>query len=107
MLPYAVEAGIDAREMWLYTIDELEMTISAYKRRMVTKAMFDYRLADLMGASINRLFDKNAKFPTFDQAYPNMDAHNEESKKQKELARQKAWLTLYASANNAKHTTEV
>ena len=107
MFPFAVEAGIDAREFWFYSILELNMTIEGYHKRLSTPATFDYKLADLIGVSAGRIVSKDVKFPSIEQAYPGLFAGRSE----KELmdvksSKIKSWLTQYAIANNAKHREE-
>ena len=102
MFPFALEAGIDAREYWFYTISELNGTIEGYQKRLATQAAMDYKLADLIGISASRLVSKDARFPSFDEAYPNFKVGRSEDLTDQKLAKTKAWLIQYAEANNAK-----
>lgn len=104
MFPLACRAGIDAREFWYYTLLELNTTVLAYRNNIELRARMDYKLADLIGASVGRLLSKDAKYPTFEQAYPGLgDAgRSEEEERQAKLAKTKAWLLTYANAHNAK-----
>ena len=106
LFPFACEAGINAREYWLYTIEEINMTIMGYRKRLATQATLDYKQADLMASSLSRLMDKNAKFPSISQAYPGLiePERPQEEDKEKQLAKTKAWLVQYAMANNARRT---
>jgi hypothetical protein len=72
LLPFAIEAGIDAREYWLYSIAEINATIAAYKQRLKTKASLDYTLANLIAANVAASFSKNGKVPSIYEAYPNL-----------------------------------
>lgn len=105
MFPFAVEAGIDAREYWEYTLLELNVTVAAHRKRLETKAMMDYKLADLIGASVSRLLDKNAKFPTPAEAYPGLIAAGR-SQEEIQAEKTKQWLLKYANAHNAKRRGE-
>lgn len=104
MFPFAVEAGIDAREFWYYTIAEINMTIEGYKKRLATQAAMDYKLADLVGASVNRLLSKGAKMPSLEEAYPGLIAPGRPIQQNWQTAKQR--LLLYAEAHNAKRRGE-
>ena len=51
---------------------EVERFLEGAVWRMKQKAQFDYSLADLIGASIGRLFDNNVKYPTIYEVYPTL-----------------------------------
>lgn len=109
MFPFACEAGIDAREFWLYTVEEINMTIEGYKKRVATRAALDYRQADIMAMSINRIIAKDARFPTFNEAYPGFALEEQEDTgrpKQQDWRIAKARLLQYAEAHNAKRRGE-
>lgn len=108
LFPFAVEAGIDAREYWFYTITEINTTIIGYRKRLATKAAMDYRMVDLVGASVGRLIDKSIKFPTFNEAYPafQSDLKPGRSEPQDKYLIIKDRLLRYAEANNAKRRGE-
>lgn len=75
---------------------------------MKQQAQFDYSLADLIGASMARLFDSNNHYPTIYEAYPHL--FEEEAKKEKDEALQEEIATTnsinnflaFAMKNNAK-----
>ena len=100
MFPFAIEAGVDAREFYEYTIIEINLTIDGYRKKLATKAAMDYKLADLIGASVNRLLSKNAKMPTLHEAYPGLIAPERPAQQDWRVAKQR--LLQYAEANNAK-----
>ena len=52
------------------TLAEIERYCEGATWRMKQQAQFDYSLADLIGASIGRLFDNNVKYPTIQEVYP-------------------------------------
>lgn len=107
LFPFAVEAGIDAREYWLYTISEINMTIEGYHKRLTTKAHMDYKLADLIGISAGRIVSKDIKYPTIEQAYPGLIAgRSQEDEVNMKALRTKSWLMQYALANNARRGEE-
>jgi len=112
LFPFAVEAGIDAREYWFYTIKEINVTLEGYKKRLATRAAMDYKMVDLIGSSVGRLLSKDAKFPSITEAYPGLfDAgRSEEQEKQEEeakIAKQTAWLYTFAKGRNARYSKEV
>lgn len=81
------------------------MTIKGYHKRLATRAAMDYRMVDLIGSSVARLMSKDAKFPTLEQAYPNLLSSGrpaEQTDEDIKTARIKNWLLTYAEANNAK-----
>lgn len=100
MFPFAIEAGIDAKEFWYYTIPEINGTIEGYKKRLATKAAMDYKLADLIGSSVARLMSKTAKFPKLAEAYPGLIAPEVPQTQNWQVAKER--LLRYADAHNAK-----
>ncbi len=72
LLQPAINLGLSEADFWEMTKAEVERYLEGAVWRMKVKAQFDYSLADLFGASIARLFDSNAEFPTLYQAYPNL-----------------------------------
>jgi hypothetical protein len=72
LLPFACEAGIDAREFWQYTLAEILITTEAYKKRLATQAMFIYKTADLTRIGVATLLDKKNKMPKPHEAFPGL-----------------------------------
>lgn len=73
------------------TIAELERLIEAKKkikqRDDCERASFDYRLAELIGRSIARIYSSSAKYPAIQEAYPSLfDSEELEEQKQNRLA---------------------
>nr|DAO48224.1 MAG TPA: hypothetical protein [Caudoviricetes sp.] len=69
------------------TIGELERLFSSKKRteqaQMKEKAYFDYTLAELIGRSIARVYNKSNEFPPIEEAYPSLfDTKEIEEKRQ-------------------------
>lgn len=54
------------------TLAEIERYCEGATWRLKQQAQFDYSLADLIGASIGRLFSKDAEYPTIYQVYPHL-----------------------------------
>lgn len=68
--------------------------------KMKENALNTYVLADLIGASVARLMDKNAKYPTIDKVFPSLFEPQEP--KQQDWRNAKDWLMKYADAHNKK-----
>ena len=58
------------------TFAELERVLESRKRTMAIQekkqAIFDYKLADLIGRSVARIHSSNNRYPTLVEAYPNL-----------------------------------
>lgn len=98
-----MEAGIDPIIYWDMTYQEIETGIKAYnkrlKRDLEVKASMDYKLADLIGVSISRLFSKDVKYPSIDKAYPNVFeslTNNDQKPKQQHWQIMKEKINAYA-----------
>lgn len=104
MFPFAIEAGIDAKEIWYYTIPEINAAIVGYKKRLATKAAMDYKLADLIGSSVARLMSQNAKFPKLAEAYPGLIEPERPAQQNWQVAKER--LLRYADSHNAKRRGE-
>ena len=72
MLQPAINMGLSEADYWEMTKAEVERYLEGAIWRMKLKAQFDYSLADLFGASISRLFDKNQKMPSIQEVYPTL-----------------------------------
>lgn len=63
------------------TIAELTRLINSkkrqYKLQMQEKASFDFKLADLIGRSISRIYNKSNNMPDISEAYPALFASQE------------------------------
>lgn len=90
------------------TLAELIRAMEAAKRRELAeqrrRAVYDYRLADLMGRSIARLYSKSAAMPELSEAYPQLfdDEQLAEAKAEREAERFAAQLRAFAAAHNAR-----
>lgn len=75
------------------TVAEVSRYCEGAVWRMKRQAQFDYSLADLIGASIARLLDNNAEYPSIVDVYPHL--FEEEIKEQEETE-----VTTTNSINN-------
>lgn len=86
--------GITEHEFWSMTLAELGRSIESKKRvmkdRAKEKASYDYILANLIGISVSRIYDKNAKLPEITTVYPTLfdsaELQEQKQKKQDELS---------------------
>lgn len=82
--------GIAEKDFWEMTILELERAIKSQQKiddfRRREKANFDYRLADLIGRSISRIYNSNNKMPPISEVYPELFSSEEiqEAKRQQQ-----------------------
>lgn len=94
------------------TLAELERLFKSKQRMQKQKAQeqayFDYQLADLIGVSVGRIYNKSTKMPSVEEAYPSIfDAEKmqeEKQKKQDELSA--ARFKQFAEAFNKKFGKE-
>jgi len=70
LLQPAINLGLLEQDFWEMTKAEVERYLDGALWRLKTKAQFDYSLADLIGASVARLFSNENKFPSIEQVYP-------------------------------------
>lgn len=79
--------GLSEEEFWNMTFAEIERAIIAKKNQEKRKAEFDHILADLIGLSVARIYNKSNKYPTLAEAYPSLFdrvAEEEEAQKKKD-----------------------
>jgi len=103
LLPFACEAGIDAKEFWQYSLAEIQLTIEAHKKRLVNQALFTYKQADLIRIAVGSLLDKKVKFPKPYDAFPGLIEEPSRSA-QVDPAIAKQRMLKFASRHNAKFT---
>ena len=89
------------------TLAEIERYCDGAVWRMKQQAQFDYSLADLIGASIARLFDNKITYPTLYQAYPQLfeeKIENPEAEQESEINTTNSInnFLAFAMAHNAK-----
>ena len=89
------------------TLAEIQRYCEGATWRLKQQAQFDYSLADLIGASIGRLFDSNCEFPTIHTVYPYL--FEEETQAPEEVAEEEIATTnsinnflAFAMKHNAK-----
>lgn len=88
----AIECGMDEDKFWSSTYGEVIRYIIAYTNKLKTDIKMSLRsahlTADLVGASVARLFDSEIKFPDITEMYPSLfEEEIQELEKQKEIER--------------------
>jgi hypothetical protein len=105
-LEAALDVGIKEAEFWSMTLAELVRAVESAKRRekaeQQKRALYDYRLADLVGRSVARIYSKGATLPELHDAYPTLfdDGALEEAKAEREAERFAAQLMAFSAAHN-------
>jgi hypothetical protein len=107
LLPTALRCGITVLEFWEYTIGELILIIGQFgireKERLQERAGFNYSLANLIGLSVARLMDKEAKYPPIHEVYPTLfDGVIQVAPAEEDWRIAKDRLMRYANAHNKK-----
>lgn len=101
-----MDLGLTEWQFWDMTIAEINRYADSYrrvqKRKAQEKAFADYRLADLIGYSIARIYSKDAKLPEIYDVYPAIfDKEAIEEARAKENNKQlAAWLHQLADSSN-------
>ena len=82
-----MEYGIREEDFWSMSIAELERQINACKaiqqREEKRRASYDYILADLIGRSVARIYQKK-HYPEIHEVYPNLFTKEEVAEKKQE-----------------------
>lgn len=106
MLPIALQCGIGIFDFWDMTYGEITMTIKAFNdkeiNRLKEKAIMDYQLANIIGLSVARLMDKNAKYPEIEKVYPSLFDVPKDKPVQVDWRIAKERLMKYTDAHNRK-----
>lgn len=96
--------GLTEWQFWDMTIAELNRHAESYqrvqKRQAQEKAFADYRLADLIGYSMARIYSSDAKYPEIYDVYPaifDKDAI-EEARESERNKRTNEWLCEFAKS---------
>lgn len=101
MLQTALDIGVPEREFWDMTLGEIGRVIESHNRReqqrMKERAAWDYRLAELIGSSVSRLF--GGKYPPIQDAYPGLF---EAADRRQDWRVAKERLLAYATQHNKK-----
>ena len=111
-LDSALDWGISEDRFWDMTIAELIRQIDSIKRirqrELQEKAHFDYKLADLIGVSISRVYNSANTMPDISQVYPTIfDSEEVEAikcRQQDELSALR--FKQFASSFNQRYTKE-
>ena len=102
----ALDFGITEFDFWLMTFAEIERVIESKKRVIEAeerrRAIYDYRLADLIGRSVARVYNSNNKLPSLAEAYPELFTENEEEQQAKKDELSILRFKLFAQSYNAK-----
>ena len=83
LLVQCMSIGMTEEDFYNSTLAQVTRYVESYNKQqenqLQEKAYFDYQLANLIGMSVARLLSKDAKYPTFEKAYPfvNKDAKAE------------------------------
>lgn len=94
------------------TLTELNRYADSYKRvqkrKAQEKAYADYRLADLIGYSIARIYSSDAKYPEIYDVYPAFFDKEaiEEARQEAENQKTFEWLKQFADSFNNSDTKE-
>ena len=74
LLVQCMSIGMREEDFYNSTIKQVTRYVEAHNKQqenqLQEKAFFDYQLANLIGLSVARLLSKDAKYPTFEKAYP-------------------------------------
>lgn len=104
--------GLTEWQFWDMTLAELERYAASFarvqKRRAQEEAFANYRLADLIGYSMARLYSKDAKYPEIYDVYPAIFDKEaiEEARDKERDKRANEWLTQFAESFNKSKTKE-
>ena len=87
-----INLGLDEFKFWEMTVAEVSRWEEGAMWRLKSKAQFDYVLADLIGISSARMMSDDVKYPSLEDAYPNLFEQTPdeimEQKKEEEIATQ-------------------
>lgn len=110
MVPDALLAGLTFETYWDLTYGEILDVFRAYNKKqeeeLKLRLTVAHAEADLVGSSVARLMDKNSKYPTLFDAFP--EVFKEEKKAYDAAMEEKRWklqmarLMEYSQAHNAK-----
>lgn len=109
LLAHCMSIGMKEDEFYNLTLNQVTRHVEAYSKRqenqLQEKAYFDYQLANLIGVSVSRLLDKDAKYPSFEKIYPfAKGSHEKEVDKEWEMEVQRNKLREWAEQMNQKIT---
>lgn len=92
MLDICLDSGLSELDFWNMTVGEVIRYLQSYERRrtneMREKAMFVYRLADLIGVSCGRYYTKEFVYPEIYEVFSGLYTEEEvETARQEERDR--------------------
>lgn len=97
------------KDFWKMTLGEIDRYLEAYNRRemkrLKEKAVFDYRLAELVGISAGRYFAKSFSYPELYTVYPSLFSKEEIEEERRKNREEKSINRLIEFVN--KHNEEV
>lgn len=95
------------------TLAELERLFDSkrrqQKREQQDKAYYDYRLADLIGRSVGRIYSSATKMPEIYEAYPGLfdEVEIQEKREQQQIELSALRFRLFTDAHNKRYKQEV
>lgn len=86
-LESALDIGIEEENFWNMTLAEIVRKVDSFKRQkkleLQERATFDYKLADLIGRSVARIYGSSNRMPDISEVYPTIfDTEELKDKKQ-------------------------
>jgi hypothetical protein len=107
-----LDMGLTEWQFWDMTLAELNRYAESFKRQQKRKAeekaIADYRLADLIGYSMARLYSNSAKYPEIYDVYPAIfdKAAIEEARTKEKSKKTNDWLMNFADSFNKSNSKE-
>lgn len=101
-----LDMGLTEFQFWDMTVAELNRYADSYqrvqKKKAQERAFADYRLADLIGYSMARLYSNEAKYPEIYDVYPAIFDRDaiEEAREKERNQKTDAWLREFAKSFN-------
>lgn len=108
LLQQCMSIGMREEDFYNSTLAQITRYVESYNKqqqnKLQEKAYFDYQLANLIGVSVSRLLSKDAKYPTFEKAYPfiNQSVQFKEVDEEWEMEVQRNKLREWAEQINKK-----
>lgn len=107
LLEKCMSIGMREEDFYHSTLAQINRYVESYNKQqenqLQEKAYFDYQLANLIGLSVSRLLNKNAKYPEFRKAYPFIKRGTEkEVDEEWEMEKQHIKLMEWAEQMNKK-----
>lgn len=106
LLEQCMSIGMREEDFYNSTLSQVTRYVEAYNKQqenqLQEKAYFDYQLANLIGMSVARLLSKEAKYPTFEKAYPFIKGEQQEVDEEWQMEVQRNKLFEWAEQMNNK-----